>query len=319
MDARGAAFPGVNLYVQIGHGRDYAWSATSAGQDIMDMFAVDLCDPNGGTPTKSSDHYVFRGQCLPMEQLTRTNSWSPNVADQTPAGSETLTAQRTKMGLVIARATIGGKPVAYTKLRSTYFHEVDSALGFSELNNPDVIHGPQDFQHAAAKIGYTFNWFYTDNKHIAYFNSGNNPERQPRLDPTLPVRAKFEWPGYNPDINTARLHALLPAPAGHRPGLSDELEQQAGPRVRRARHGRHLYLDLSLAVARRPDQGGDPTQAQDRTARPGQRDGGRGHRRPAWKQGAALRAQGHREDEQSHARVGAQPAARLGADGRSPP
>jgi acyl-homoserine lactone acylase PvdQ len=203
LDAKGAAFPGVNLYVQLGHGADYAWSATSAGQDITDVFAVDLCEPNGGTPTKSSDYYVFRGQCLPMDQLTRTNSWSPNLADSTPAGSETLTAQRTKMGLVIARATIGGKPVAYTKLRSTYYHEVDSALGFSDLNNPDLIRSPQDFQHAVAKIGYTFNWFYADNKHIAYFNSGNNPERQPRLDPTLPVRARFEWPGYNPDINTA--------------------------------------------------------------------------------------------------------------------
>ena len=29
IDARGAAFPGVNLYVELGHGRDYAWSATS--------------------------------------------------------------------------------------------------------------------------------------------------------------------------------------------------------------------------------------------------------------------------------------------------
>ncbi|HEV7459442.1 MAG TPA: penicillin acylase family protein [Solirubrobacteraceae bacterium] len=203
LDAKGAAFPGVNLYVQIGHGADYAWSATSAGQDITDTFAVDLCEPNGGTPTKSSNYYMFRGQCLPMEQLTRTNSWSPNLADSTPSGSETLTAQRTRMGLLIARATIGGKPVGYTKLRSTYYHEVDSALGFSDLNNPDAIRSPQDFQHAVSKIGYTFNWFYADNKHIAYFNSGNNPERQPRLDPTLPVRARFEWPGYNADINTA--------------------------------------------------------------------------------------------------------------------
>ena len=203
LDAKGAAFPGVNLYVQLGHGADYAWSATSAGQDITDVFAVDLCEPNGGTPTKTSKSYMFRGQCLPMDQLTRTNSWSPNLADSTPAGSETLTAERTKMGLVIARATIGGRPVAYTKLRSTYYHEVDSALGFSDLNNPDKIRTPQDFQHAVAKIGYTFNWFYADNSHIAYFNSGNNPERQPRLDPTLPVRARFEWPGYNPDINTA--------------------------------------------------------------------------------------------------------------------
>ena len=30
IDARGAAFPGVNLYVELGHGRDYAWSATTA-------------------------------------------------------------------------------------------------------------------------------------------------------------------------------------------------------------------------------------------------------------------------------------------------
>ena len=28
-----------------------------------------------------------------------------------------------------------------------------------------------------SKIGYTFNWFYVDDKDIAYFNSGNNPVR----------------------------------------------------------------------------------------------------------------------------------------------
>ncbi len=31
IDARGASFAGVNLAVELGHGRDYAWSATSAG------------------------------------------------------------------------------------------------------------------------------------------------------------------------------------------------------------------------------------------------------------------------------------------------
>ena len=30
IDANGAAFAGANMYVQLGHGRDYAWSATSA-------------------------------------------------------------------------------------------------------------------------------------------------------------------------------------------------------------------------------------------------------------------------------------------------
>ena len=49
IDARGAAFNGVNLYVTLGRGRDYAWSATSSSQDIIDTFAVDLCEPSGAT------------------------------------------------------------------------------------------------------------------------------------------------------------------------------------------------------------------------------------------------------------------------------
>src|SRR5204862_6663619 len=99
-DARGVAFPGTNLYVQLGHGDDYAWSATTAAQDIADTFAVPLCDPSGAPPKIDSDHYLFHGQCLAMEALTRTNAWQPNLADQTPAGTETLTTQRTNLGLV---------------------------------------------------------------------------------------------------------------------------------------------------------------------------------------------------------------------------
>jgi acyl-homoserine lactone acylase PvdQ len=204
IDARGAAFPGVNLYVELGRGRDYAWSATSAGQDITDTFAVDLCEPDGSAPTLKSTHYRFRGQCLPMETLRRTNSWSPNAADDTPAGTQTLRTDRTKLGLVVARGTVKGRPVAFTQLRSTYMHEIESAGGFADFNNPDKIHGPQDFQQAAYKIGYTFNWFYADNQHTAYMNSGNNPVRPRNLDPLLPTDARFEWKGFNPDDNTAQ-------------------------------------------------------------------------------------------------------------------
>jgi acyl-homoserine lactone acylase PvdQ len=53
IDARGASFIGINLYVQLGRGRDYAWSATSAGQDNIDTFALTLCG--------DSMHYRFRG------------------------------------------------------------------------------------------------------------------------------------------------------------------------------------------------------------------------------------------------------------------
>ena len=206
-DARGANIPGTGPYVEIGRGRDYAWSATSAGQDIIDVYALDLCNADGSGADSTRCAYVFHGQCTPMESLEHTNSWLPNVADQTPAGSETLRTWRTKMGLVAARATIKGKPVAYTRLRATYLHEIDSALGFQDWNDPDKIHNVQDFQNAAIKLGFTFNWLYVDDKDIGYINTGANPVRAPGVDGLLPVRAQpqFEWRGYNPDDNTETL------------------------------------------------------------------------------------------------------------------
>jgi acyl-homoserine lactone acylase PvdQ len=203
IDARGATFAGIGLYVLLGRGRDYAWSATSAGQDIIDTFAVELCEPGGGTPTKQSTHYSFRGACEPIEALEQRNAWTPSPADQTPAGSETLRTERTKLGLVIARGTVGGKPVAYTSLRSTYFHEADSALGFVELNDPNAIRGPEDFKRAVSKIGFTFNWFYADHSQVAYFNSGNNPVRAPGTSTHFPVGGAFEWADWNTDLWTA--------------------------------------------------------------------------------------------------------------------
>jgi acyl-homoserine lactone acylase PvdQ len=206
IDARGAAFTGINLYVQLGRGRDYAWSATSAGQDIIDTYAVDLCDPSGGKPTTASSSYMYRGRCRPIEELTKTNTFTPNPGDPTPAGTQTLRAERTALGIVIARATVKGRPVAFTSLRSTYFHEVDSAAGFADFNDPAKVHSPQSFQRAASKIGYTFNWFYADPRHIAYFNSGANPVRPRHIDFDVPVRGlrRYEWRGYDPVAHKAR-------------------------------------------------------------------------------------------------------------------
>ena len=190
IDAGGVGFVGVNQYVQLGRGRDYAWSATSAGQDTIDTFALRLCDDT---------HYRYRGRCEPIEVLEKTVSWRPSLGDDTPAGSQTLRAERTKLGLVAARGTIRGKPVIYTLLRSTYFHEVDSAAGFIDFNTPTAIDGPESFARAASKVGYTFNWFYADSERISYFNSGTNPRRARRIDHDLPVRARHRWRGWDPE------------------------------------------------------------------------------------------------------------------------
>ena len=214
-DARGVAFPGVNLFVQLGRGRDYAWSATTSAQDIVDTFAVKLCDDT---------HYRFRGQCREIEVLERTNEWSPSAADQTPAGSETLQVERTALGIVIARGEIRGRPVAFTRLRSTYGHETDSGLAFSHFNNPDRIRGPRDFQRAAALVPFTFNWFYVDSEHIAYQNAGANPVRARRVDPSLPVRGRkrYEWRRWDPLGTTQRSLVESSTPARKHPRVIDQ-------------------------------------------------------------------------------------------------
>ena len=167
---------------------------------------------DGGPPTKDSQYYEFRGQCVPMERSGGTTRGTPASARPEPAGSYTLVALRTKYGIVAHRGTVGGRPVLFTKNRSTYGNEAGSALGFMQFNDPDRIHSAADFQKAAANIGYTFNWFYTDKDSIAYFNSGDNPVRAAGADPNLPTWSGVRVAGLEPGHEPRQLH-----PAGQHP------------------------------------------------------------------------------------------------------
>ncbi|MEU1011542.1 penicillin acylase family protein [Streptomyces sp. NPDC005890] len=197
ISARGASFAGLSMYVELGRGQDYSWSATTSGQDIIDTYAVELC--------QDDYHYLYHGTCTAMEKVEQKNAWKPTTADGTPAGSYTLRAWRTTYGPVEYRATVGGKKVAYTTLRSSYLHEADSIIGFQMLNDPDYVKGPKDFQSAAQHINYTFNWFYADSQHTAYYNSGDNPVRASGVDTEFPVWARpaYEWRNWDPATNTA--------------------------------------------------------------------------------------------------------------------
>ncbi|MGP3771210.1 penicillin acylase family protein [Streptomyces sp. SDT5-1] len=205
ISARGVSFAGVGMYVQLGRGQDYAWSATSATQDITDTYAVPLCEPDGSTPNRQSNSYLYRGTCTPMEKMEKKNSWKPTIADSTAAGSYRMQVFRTKYGIVSHRATVDGKPVAYTALRSTYRHEADSILGFQMLNDPTYVKDAASFQKAAQHINYAFNWFYADSRDIAYYNSGRNPVRAKDVDMSLPVRGEqaYEWKDFDPTDNTS--------------------------------------------------------------------------------------------------------------------
>ncbi len=201
-DARGASFPGVNLMVQLGHGRDYAWSATTATSDNVDTFAEVLC--------QDDVHYMYKGQCLPMDKLTVTNSWKPSAGDQDGPGSETLTAYRTVHGIEYATGTVHGKKVAFVSARTTYMHEADSSIGFFCLNNPACTHDYQSFRKAAGGINFAFNWGYIDSQHIGYQLSGAYPLRAKGTSPDFPIlgTGEYDWQGFNPDLRTMKTVSL---------------------------------------------------------------------------------------------------------------
>ncbi len=225
IDARGVAFAGVGMYVLLGRGQDYSWSATSANNDIEDTYALELCDPASPTDPgeMGDDGYRPPGgaadECTAFEVLEKTNTWTPKPADSTPAGSQTLRALRSDYGIVSHRAMIDGVPHAYTRLRATYMHEADSAVGFLAYNTPGAMDTSEEFEAAASTIDYTFNWFYVNDEDVAYFNSGANPVRPDTVDRNFPVfgdPANF-WSDFEPDDVTFER-----APAAEHPQVENQ-------------------------------------------------------------------------------------------------
>ncbi len=209
-DAAGAAFPGANLVVQLGRGRSYAWSATSASTDQIDQRIERICDPSGGHPASNGHFYVFKGACLPMGHLAFSETL-PSASGSTPAGT-VLTHEifTTIHGIVQGWTTVGGAPVAVAGQRSTFMHDVDSLAGFLSWGMPSRSSEPTSWMKGAADIAYSFNWFYVNGRHIAYYVSGRDPIRPPDVDPNLPTWGvgSTEWSGYLP--SSSHPHAVDP-------------------------------------------------------------------------------------------------------------
>ncbi|HEX2267752.1 MAG TPA: penicillin acylase family protein, partial [Actinomycetota bacterium] len=187
LHARGATFPGISLYVLLGRGPGFAWSATSGGSDLTDVRAERLCEPDGSTPTQDSTHYVFKGECVPM--LERTDRWvaKTTAASQPPPPPTEVEAhvKRTVHGPVFSTGTVGGRPVAFTLQRSTFFGELDSAVPFYLLNSGRVTDA-RSFIKTMGRLTGSFNWLYVDDQDVAFFHSGKYPIRADGVDPTLP-------------------------------------------------------------------------------------------------------------------------------------
>jgi acyl-homoserine lactone acylase PvdQ len=219
LHARGATFPGISLYVLLGRAQDFAWSATTANTDLVDQFVERLCEPDGSEPTTESEHYVYKGECIPFKVSERRfQSGLGSPPNITPPQDVHLRVFRSVHGPIQARATVKGQPVAIAEARSTYFHELESSIAFKRLNYNEVDNA-REFQRTMRQINFAFNWFYADDRDIAWTLSGWYPKRARGTHPDFPAwgTGEWDWRGFDSSTYSSERIPLGDLPRGLNP------------------------------------------------------------------------------------------------------
>jgi acyl-homoserine lactone acylase PvdQ len=214
IDVEGVAFPGAAPYPLIGHGIDFAWSGTSANGDNEDTFVERLCNADGSPPTEKSTSYVYKGRCIPFTMRDQSVQTPLSPTDPTtPPQTITYRTMRSVHGPVFKFGTVGGRPVALTKAKAVDFHELDAAVPFMQMAE-NGISDARGFMAAFGNFPGTENWFYVDNKSVAFQQSGRYPKHARGSDVDRPYwgTGRADWQGFDPSTYTFKQ-----IPASHRP------------------------------------------------------------------------------------------------------
>ncbi len=266
IDARGAAFAGISLYVLLGRGRDYAWSATSAGQDIIDTFAVELCEPDGSAAHARLDALPLPRR-VPADRgaRERRTRWTPSAGGRHPArlGDPARRAHQARPRHRRGPRSRASRWSTPSCARPTSTRPTRRSAS-SAFNDPNAIKGREDFQRAASPDRLHLQLVLRRQSHTAYFNSGNNPVRATGTSTNFPVERRASSGAAGTRTSGRRRYTPAAQPsAGGQPGVPRQLEQQAGARLPRGGRQLRLRLDLPLELARRPD----PARASEASAR----------------------------------------------------
>ena len=218
----------------------------------------------GGARDARVPHYLYRGECEPIEVLEHTNGSTPTRRDPTPAGAQTLARPAHQARPIVSAAGRSRASRSSTRsLRSTYFHEIDSARGFSDFNDPEKMRprrlparGAQDRLHVQLVL-------HRRPRRSRYFNSGEQPGRAPRSSTQLPASAAESTSGAAMTPTTTPRATRRSAKHPRRPTTRDS--SRAGttsrPPATARRDDEPLLVGLSLAAARRPHRGADRRRA----------------------------------------------------------
>src|SRR5207237_919739 len=100
-------------------------------------------------------------------------------------------------GPVFATATIGGKPYALSRRRSTFGRDALNLAALKDMTD-GLASTATRFWRIADEFGFTFNWAYVSRRKTAYFTSGYLPKRAIGLDRRLPTlgTGAYEWRGF---------------------------------------------------------------------------------------------------------------------------
>ena len=213
INSEGVSFPGASPWPLIGHGIDFAWSGTSANGDNEDTFVEKLCNADGSPPSTASTHYLYHGHCTPFEMRTQKVTTPVSPVDPQPPQTITYRTMRSVHGPVFAFATVHGEPVALTKAKAVDFHELNAAVSFMKLAE-NRAHDPTSFMKIMSSFPGTENWFYVDQKNVAFIQSGRYPRHARGTNVDLPYwgTGKADWQRFDPESYTFRA-----IPASHRP------------------------------------------------------------------------------------------------------